>query len=64
MDACLVHLTQSTWRQPVNKHLKVPYSSNETAKSTVQSLLTLPFIPENDVEEVFNLILEIVFDTK
>src|SRR5262249_33922791 len=58
IHGCLFHFTQSIWRQVVNRGLKVAYSDNEKIKSKIQSILALPFVPLDDVETVFNLIIE------
>lgn len=62
IKGCLFHWTQSVWRQTVLKGLKQQYGDNEIIRNTVQKLLALPFVPTNDVVDVFDNIVNEVPD--
>lgn len=57
IKACLFHYTQSIWRQAVLRGLKRQYSEVIEIRNVIQRLLALPFIPVQDVEEVFDEII-------
>lgn len=47
----------SFWRKAVNKGLKVPFSEIPAVRSTIQCVLEIPFVPLEDIEETFDLIV-------
>ena len=55
---CLFHLNQSIWRQVEQNGLKTDYTENPQVRHAIQHLLGLAFVPLEDVEEVFNDIME------
>lgn len=57
INGCLFHLTQAIWKHTVSKGLKQPYSDNEVVRNTVRKLLALPFVPVEDICEVFDEIV-------
>lgn len=64
IKGCLFHYTQSIWRQTVIKGLKRQYSEVPEVRNTVQGLLALPFIPVEEIEEVFEQIVSSMGETE
>lgn len=54
IKGCLFHFTQSIWRQTVMKGLKRQYTEVPEIRNVIQRLLALPFIPVQDVFDVFD----------
>ncbi|KAK3918974.1 DNA gyrase subunit B [Frankliniella fusca] len=63
---CLFHFNQSLWRKAVDEGLRVPYINAENEEHTVrcdiQRLMAIPFVPVNEVEEVFDMVYDEVDD--
>ncbi|KAK3919694.1 Transposase for insertion sequence element IS905 [Frankliniella fusca] len=63
---CLFHFNQSLWRKAVDEGLRVPYINAENEEHTVrrdiQRLMAIPFVPVNEVEEVFDMVYDDVDD--
>lgn len=58
IKGCLFHFTQAVWRQTVLRGLKQQYSNNDsTIRDIIQKLLALPFVPEQDILDVFDTIV-------
>ncbi|XP_034236635.1 uncharacterized protein LOC117642496 [Thrips palmi] len=59
---CLFHFNQSLWRKVVDDGLRSLYINAEnedhTVRRDVQRLMAVPFVPMDDVEEVFDMIVE------
>lgn len=54
---CLFHYSQSVWRYGVNQcSLKMPYRNDVNVKEAVHCLLGLPFVPINDLLNVYRSI--------
>ena len=56
MTGCFFHLSQSIFRQAVDKGLKVPYAQDEMLRKHVKYLAALAFVPEANVFDVFEAI--------
>lgn len=54
--ACLFHYTQSIWKQTMARGLKVPYLEIPEVRHIIQYMLALPFIPLDDIPDVFDAI--------
>lgn len=50
------------WRQTVLRGLKQQYSNNDLIRDIIQKLLALPFVPEQDILDVFDTIVAEVED--
>ena len=59
---CLLHLNHSHWRQVVDQGLRVSYNNEDndphTVRRDIQRLMALPFIPTDEVEAVFDAIVD------
>jgi MULE transposase domain/FLYWCH zinc finger domain len=53
LHGCLFHLNQAIWRKAVNLGLKVQFSHDKDIRDSILKLLALPFVPLDDVENVF-----------
>lgn len=58
VKGCLFHLIQAIYRQAVVKGLKSQYHDIPVIRDFIQKLLALPFIPEPDIEDVFDDIVD------
>lgn len=63
IKGCLFHLTQSIYKQVVIKGLKSQYHNVSVIRDFVQKLLALPFVPEGDIQNVFDDIVETMPET-
>lgn len=62
-QGCLFHFSQSLWKHAVvSCGLKASYSNNQEIRSGVQELMALPFVPIDDVEEVFDIVYNELHD--
>lgn len=57
---CLFHFSQAIWRQVIGNGLKADYHNpnNRTIRNDVQCLMSLPFVPETDILQVFDLLID------
>lgn len=62
VSGCLYHFSQAIWRQVVNLGLKVRFTEDVVIRNDIQRLMGLPFIPLDNIEEVFDYLLEISHD--
>lgn len=60
LTGCLYHYTQSIWRQVVSKGLRELYLDIQqpTIRQQIQQIMALPFIPLQDVQEVWELLYD------
>lgn len=56
ITGCLFHLSQSVYRQAVDRGLKRAYVDDEVIRNHVKFLPALAFIPEDDVSDTFSRI--------
>lgn len=63
VKGCLFHFTQSSWKQTVLRGLKRQYNEIPEVRTFVQKLLSLPFIPLEDIMDVFNKIVANIPET-
>lgn len=63
VKGCLFHYTSSIWKMAVVKGLKQQYTNDQQVRDVVQRLLALPFIPINDVNDVFDQIVDSIEDS-
>lgn len=54
IKGCLFHFTQAIYKQAIVKGLKTQYHDNPVIRDFIQKLLALPFIPEPEIEDVFD----------
>lgn len=64
LKVCLFHFNQAIWRRVVLNGLKAEYhnENDATVRSDIQCLMSLPFVPEEDVNEVFDALVEVLED--
>ena len=53
---CLFHFSQNIWRNCVERGLKTACTYNKPIRQRIMHLFGLPFVPLDDVEEVFNML--------
>lgn len=58
LHVCLFNFSQNLWKNAVNKGLKTHYSGNPVVKDIIRFLLAMPFVPLQDINETFELIVE------
>lgn len=56
LRGCLFHFGQNVWRHAEDNGLKGPYKNDEEIRKQIQYLLGLPFVPVEDIPEVFDSI--------
>lgn len=58
----MFHLTQNIWKFTVNKGLKTDFNENSGVRNIIRRLLALPFVPIEDVNDTFDIIISEVDD--
>jgi len=58
IKGCLFHFGQSIWRNVEDKGLRSSYVDDREVRQQIQHVLGLPFVPLDDVIDVFNDIME------
>lgn len=64
LHGCLFHFTQSIWRNTVSRGLRGVYLDRENPerRRQIQQFFGLPFLPLEDLEEVFDSLVEEIED--
>lgn len=50
---CLFHLCQSAWRKLQSLSLSIEYGNNENFSIKIRQMLSLAFLPEEEIPDVF-----------
>jgi len=57
---CLFHLCQSAWRKLQGLGLSIEYGNNDNFSIKIRQMLSLPFLPEDEISDVFKEVKEIM----
>ena len=58
VKGCLFHFAQSIWGNAVSNGLQTSYKEDEVIREQILHIFGLPFLPQEDVKEVFDGLIE------